>query len=139
MTRPRDRRRREGQIVHPPPDNGPGGAPRRPGAADDPLKPGQTRKEVEGVFVIRDGQAIFTAVKTGIAGEKYFEVLDGLKEGDEVITGPFASVRTLKDGDAVKIHDGGAAPARKRGRCSSSSKRLRSRSRRSGPTSFDRS
>ena len=32
-------------------------------------------------------------VKTGIAGEKYFEVLSGLKEGDAVITGPFASVR----------------------------------------------
>ena len=29
-------------------------------------------------------------VKTGIAGEKYFEVLSGLKEGDEVITGPFS-------------------------------------------------
>ena len=42
-------------------------------------------------------------MKTGIAGEKYFEVLDGLKEGDQVITGPFQSVRTMKDGDAVKI------------------------------------
>ena len=29
-----------------------------------------------------DGQAVFAPVKTGIAGEKYFEVLDGLKEGD---------------------------------------------------------
>ena len=44
----------------------------------------------------RDGHAVFVPVKTGIAGEKYFEVLDGLKEGDEVITGPFASVRTLQ-------------------------------------------
>jgi HlyD family secretion protein len=41
-------------------------------------------------------------VKTGIAGEKYFEVLSGLKEGDAVITGPFASVRTLAEGAAVK-------------------------------------
>lgn len=67
------------------------------------LQPGQTRKEIEGVFVIVDGRAVFTAIKTGIAGDKYFEVLDGLKAGDEVITGPFASVRTLKDGDAVKV------------------------------------
>ncbi len=73
------------------------------------LPPGQTRKEIEGVFVVRDGKAIFTPMKAGIAGEKYFEVLDGLKPGDEVITGPFASVRTMKDGDAVKVSTAPAA------------------------------
>jgi HlyD family secretion protein len=67
------------------------------------LKPGHERKEVEGVFVVRDGKAVFEPVKTGIAGEKYFEVTSGLKEGDEVIVGPFASVRTLADGAAVKV------------------------------------
>jgi len=67
------------------------------------LQPGQTRKEIEGSFVIRDGRAVFTPIKVGIAGEKFFEVLEGLAEGDEVITGPFASVRTLKDGDPVKV------------------------------------
>jgi HlyD family secretion protein len=67
------------------------------------LKPGQSRKELEGVFIMRDGRAVFTPVKTGIAGEKYFEVLSGVKEGDQVITGPFSSVRTLGDGDSVKI------------------------------------
>lgn len=67
------------------------------------LKPGQTKKEVEGVFVLRNGFADFEPVKTGIAGDKYFEVLSGLKDGDQVITGPFASVRNLKDGDAVKV------------------------------------
>jgi HlyD family secretion protein len=44
-------------------------------------------------------------VKTGIAGDKFFEVLDGLKEGDKVITGPFNSVRDLRDGDLVKAED----------------------------------
>ena len=73
----------EGQIVREPTATGrSGAAPRRPTAGPAELKPGQTRKEVEGVFVIRDGHAVFTPVKTGIAGEKYFEVLDGLKEGD---------------------------------------------------------
>lgn len=67
------------------------------------LQPGQSRKEVEGAFVARDGHAVFTPIKVGIAGDKFFEVLDGLAEGDEVITGPFASVRTLKDGDTVKV------------------------------------
>ena len=71
--------------------------------ASTELAPGQSRKEIEGVFLMQDGHAVFTPVKAGIAGEKYFEVLSGLKDGDQVITGPFASVRTMKDGDAVKL------------------------------------
>jgi HlyD family secretion protein len=67
------------------------------------LPPGQERKELEGVFVVKDNKATFVPVKTGIAGEKYFEVLSGLKSGDQVIVGPFSSVRELKDGGAVKI------------------------------------
>jgi HlyD family secretion protein len=70
--------------------------------ATDPLPAGQKRKDTEGVFLIRDKAALFVPVKTGIAGDKYFEVLTGLKPGDEVITGPFNSVRDLKEGDAVK-------------------------------------
>ena len=86
--------------------------PRRPGpvSVTAELKPGQTKKESEGVFVIKDGTARFLPVKTGIAGEKYFEVLSGVKDGAEVITGPFNSVRDLKDGDLVKLQ----APAGKK-------------------------
>jgi HlyD family secretion protein len=69
------------------------------------LLPGQRREEVEGVFVVRDNKAEFVAVKIGIAGERYFEVLGGLKEGDRVITGPFDSVRNLYDGDLVRLAD----------------------------------
>jgi HlyD family secretion protein len=79
----------------------------RTSAADPPpaLDPGQTREEHEGVFLLRDGHAIFVPVKTGIAGEKYFEVLSGLQAGDRVITGPFTSVRDLQDGDEVRLED----------------------------------
>jgi ribosomal protein L2 len=42
-------------------------------------------------------------VKTGIAGEKYFGVMAGVNVGDQVIIGPFSSVRELKDAQAVKI------------------------------------
>jgi HlyD family secretion protein len=66
------------------------------------LPVGHTRKEVEGVFVIRDGKAQFVTVEVGIAGERYFEVTKGLKEGDRVITGPFDSVRNLFDADEVR-------------------------------------
>ena len=80
---------------------GPSGSPAAAGL--EPLKPGESRKEMEGVFVIQNGRAVFTPVKVGITGEKYFEVLSGLKAGDEVITGPASAARTLKDGDEVKI------------------------------------
>jgi HlyD family secretion protein len=71
-------------------------------ASNEP-PPGHTRKETEGVFVLREGKAVFTPVKTGVAGEQYFEVMDGLKPDDQVITGPFASVRELADGQDVKL------------------------------------
>jgi len=78
------------------------------GADDKPplqpeLLPGQVRKEVEGVFIRRGTKAEFVPIKLGIAGDKYFEVLDGLKAGDEVVTGPYNSVRALADGDEVKV------------------------------------
>jgi HlyD family secretion protein len=91
-----------GQIVRDPRS---GGATRTPetAAAAAELKPGETRKETEGVFVFRDRIAHFVPIKMGIAGEKYFEVLSGLRPGDQVITGPYNSVRGLADGDDVKL------------------------------------
>jgi HlyD family secretion protein len=70
------------------------------------LKPGQTRKETEGVFAVRDNKAEFVPIKMGIAGDKYFEVLSGLKSGDQVITGPYNSVRGMSDGDLIKVDNG---------------------------------
>jgi HlyD family secretion protein len=69
------------------------------------LKPGQTRKEVEGVFIVREKEkkVEFVPIKMGIAGDKYFEVLSGIKPGDEVLTGPYNSVRNIADGDPVKV------------------------------------
>jgi len=80
------------------------GAPAQPAtpAAPSELPVGHTRKEIEGVFLIRDGKAVFTAVEVGIAGERYFEVTSGLEAGDRVITGPFESVRNLFDADDVR-------------------------------------
>jgi HlyD family secretion protein len=90
----------KGQIVREPVT--PGAPVRRTGTAAAELKPGQSRKELEGVFIAKDGKVHFEAVQTGIAGDKYFEVLSGLKEGDQVVVGPFSSVRELRDGAAVK-------------------------------------
>jgi HlyD family secretion protein len=91
MVREQPQRRRRGTSVEP-----------TVSASNEP-PPGHTRKETEGVFVVSGGRGVFTPVKVGIAGEQYFEVLSGLKAGDQVITGPFASVRELSDGGDVKI------------------------------------
>jgi len=97
----------QGQVVHeqrPPRSRfqfGPTQA-EQSAAAPLELKPGEKREEVEGVFVMKDGKADFVIVTTGIAGERYLEVLTGLKEGDQVITGPFDSVRGMFVGDPVK-------------------------------------
>jgi HlyD family secretion protein len=98
----------KGQVVREPAT--PGQRPSSTTVQASELKPGQERKEVEGVFVVRDGKALFEPIKTGIAGEKFFEVTSGLKEGDSVIVGPFASVRTLADGAAVKVEAATRAP-----------------------------
>jgi HlyD family secretion protein len=70
-----------------------------------PEPPGHTRRETEGVFVLRANRAVFVPIKVGIAGERYFEVLSGLNANDQVITGPFNSVRELADGSEVKIQE----------------------------------
>jgi HlyD family secretion protein len=59
--------------------------------------------ETQGVFIIRNKKAMFIPVTTGITGTTDMEVLDGLKEGDEVITGSYKVLRTLKPGSSVKI------------------------------------
>jgi HlyD family secretion protein len=65
-----------------------------PVASAAELMPGQTRKETEGVFVLRGSKAEFVPIKMGIAG---------LQAGDQVITGPYNSVRGMADGDAVRV------------------------------------
>jgi HlyD family secretion protein len=52
--------------------------------------------EVEGVFVLRAGKAVWVPVAVGVAGEQYFEVTRGVKEGDEVVSGPFEAIRELE-------------------------------------------
>ena len=63
----------------------------------------EAKEEVQGVFVIRNGKAQFVNVQTGITGTTDIEVLDGLKEGDEIVTGSYKVLRTLKPDATVKI------------------------------------
>ena len=60
------------------------------------------KKETEGVFIVKDGVASFRPVKVGIAGDEYFEVTDGLKEGETIVGGPYQAIRDLKEGARVR-------------------------------------
>ncbi len=62
-------------------------------------------KEAEGVFVAREGKATFRPVKVGIAGDEYFEVTDGLREGETIVAGTYQAIRDLKDGARVRAAD----------------------------------
>lgn len=59
-------------------------------------------QEMEGAFILRDGVALFVPIEIGIAGERHFEVLSGIEEGDEVVTGPFDVIRSLTSGDRIE-------------------------------------
>jgi len=69
----------------------------------DTLAAPKGNKPVEVVFIIQDGVAHQQRVKTGISSETDIEILDGLKEGEKVVTGSYRELRNLKDGDKVKI------------------------------------
>ena len=68
-----------------------------------PMDTAKAKEEIQGVFVIRNKKAEFMPVDTGISGTTDIEVTKGLKEGDEVITGSYKVLRTLKPGTSVKI------------------------------------
>jgi HlyD family secretion protein len=72
---------------------------------EDPKKKG-AKVEREGVFIASGGHAVFREVTKGIAGDMYIEIQAGLKENEDVITGPFAVLKKLKDGDKIKFTRG---------------------------------
>ncbi len=63
----------------------------------------EAKEELQGVFVVRDKKAEFVKVDTGITGTTEIEVTNGLKEGDEIVTGSYKILRTLRNGSSVKI------------------------------------
>jgi HlyD family secretion protein len=61
------------------------------------------RTDIQGVFVIRNKRADFVTVQTGITGSNDIEVLSGLSEGDEIVTGSYKVLRTLRPRATVKV------------------------------------
>lgn len=84
-------------------NNPPGSVHAAEPAAKEMASKSKKDDEVQGVFVIRNKKAMFVQVATGITGTTDIEVLDGLKAGDEVITGSYKVLRTLRPGSRVKV------------------------------------
>ena len=93
---------------------------RQKGALEQP-KPGQkpstdpaalkaAKEEIQGVFTINNGKADFREVKTGISGATDIEVLSGLKDNDQIVTGTYQVIRTIRNGAKVKIDNKVMAP-----------------------------
>src|SRR6185437_12251659 len=74
-------------------------------AARPALNPDGTaaNDDVQGVFVVRSGKAVFVPVQTGISGVTDIEVTSGLKPGDVIVTGSYQTLRSLHSGASVKI------------------------------------
>jgi len=82
---------------------------RRRQTATDPAAQKVAKEELQGVFVINNGKAEFQQVKTGITGATEVEVVSGLKDGDQIVTGSYEVIRTLRNDAKVKVDN--KAPA----------------------------
>jgi HlyD family secretion protein len=69
----------------------------------DPAAEKARKEEIQGVFVIANNKAEFRKVETGITGATDIEVLSGLKDGDEIITGSYQIIRTIRNAAQVKV------------------------------------
>ncbi len=71
--------------------------------ATDPAAIKAAKEELQGVFIVKNGKAEFREVKTGISGATDIEVLGGLNEGEELVTGSYQVIRTIRNDAKVKV------------------------------------
>jgi HlyD family secretion protein len=76
----------------------------------DPTAEKARKEEIQGVFVISGGKAQFRKVETGITGATDIEILSGLKDGDEIVTGSYQVIRTIRPDAQIKVDN--KAPAK---------------------------
>ncbi len=83
------------------------------GETDESPFEGRDASQIEGVYVVEeDGVVRFTPVEIGVTGDNYFEVLDGLDEGQTVVSGSYQAIRELRDGSFIEIEEGDDRSAR---------------------------
>src|SRR3954447_6000498 len=55
------------------------------------------------VFVVKDGKVKMTEVRTGVSDTTHVALVSGVAKNDQVVTGPFRTLKKLKDGDSVEV------------------------------------
>lgn len=70
---------------------------------NEPRPGDEAMAEVEGVFVIESGTARFRPVRTGIVGTTDIQIIEGVREDEEIVIGPYRVLRTLEDETAVRV------------------------------------
>ncbi len=76
---------------------------KEPELPTDPAALRARKEEIQGVFVVQGEKAVFKKVETGITGITDIEVLGGLNEGEEIITGSYKVIRTLRNEAKIKV------------------------------------
>jgi len=85
-------------------------------ASTNPVAPAKDKEkdkgkeEVQGLFTVRQGRAVFVPIEAGIMGSTDMEILKGVQANDEIVTGSFSVLRTLKNNTKVKIDNSAATP-----------------------------
>ena len=78
----------------------------------DPATVKANKEESQGVFVVTGTKVEFRKVDTGITGATEIEVLSGLNPGDQIVTGSYQTIRTIKNGAVIKIDNKPPAPVK---------------------------
>jgi HlyD family secretion protein len=84
--------RQKGQLENP-----------KPGQPANPAKEKDAKQELQGVFVVSGGKAVFRKVDTGVTGATDIEVTNGVKPGDEIVTGSYQVIRTIRNDAKIKV------------------------------------
>jgi HlyD family secretion protein len=91
--------RQKGQLA---PKPASGATPTTP-AKLDPVAEKAKKEELQGVFVVSGTKAVFKKVETGVTGATDIEVLSGLNEGEQIVTGTYQVIRTILNETQVKV------------------------------------
>ena len=91
--------RQRGDLEKKPKSSGAAQAATKP----DPAAEKARKEEIQGVFVIANNKAVFHKVDTGITGATDIEVTGGLNEGEEIVTGSYQVIRTLRTEAEIKV------------------------------------
>ena len=83
-------------------------------AEDSTRIAGRDASQIEGVYVVEDGVVHFRPVVIGITGDSHFEVIDGLREGEMIVSGSYQAIRELRDSTSVKIEESDEQTSRSR-------------------------